>query len=186
MRLTEAPVLPPLPAQEHARLRDSIRDRGVLQPLLITADHVLIDGHERWKAIRELGLSRYPIRIIGNLNESERVDLAIRTNLERRHLTVAQRRGLAARLLKADPSRTDRAVAGTVGCDHKTVGKVRGRLLQGGEIPNLGRASAGRDGKTYHFPATSVEHPTVARIAGKILSELGDDTPPRAGPRCGP
>jgi len=47
MRLTEAPVLPPLPAQEYAQLRDSIRQRGVLQPLLITADHVLIDGHER-------------------------------------------------------------------------------------------------------------------------------------------
>ena len=60
MRLTEAPVLPPLPAQEYAQLRDSIRDRGVLQPLLITADHVLIDGHERWKAIQELGLLKIP------------------------------------------------------------------------------------------------------------------------------
>ena len=49
MRLTEAPVLPPLPPQEYAQLRDSIRERGVLQPLLITADHVLIDGHESWK-----------------------------------------------------------------------------------------------------------------------------------------
>jgi tRNA G46 methylase TrmB len=68
-------------------------------------------------------------------------------------------------------------VAGTVGCDHKTVGKVRDRLLQGGEIPNLGRATAGRDGKTYHYPATSVEHPAVARIAGRVLSELGDDAP---------
>jgi tRNA G46 methylase TrmB len=177
MRLTEAPVLPPLPAQEYAQLRDSIRERGVLQPLLITNNHVLIDGHERWKAICELGLSKYPIRIIGNLDEAERVDLAIRTNLERRHLTVAQRRELAARLLKTDPGRTNRSVAGTVGCDHKTVGKIRGRLLQDGEIPNLGRATAGRDGKTYHYPATSVEHPTVARIAGKILSELGDDAP---------
>jgi ParB-like chromosome segregation protein Spo0J len=43
MRLTEAPVLPPLPPQEYVQLRDSIRERGVLQPLLITADHVLID-----------------------------------------------------------------------------------------------------------------------------------------------
>jgi ParB-like chromosome segregation protein Spo0J len=59
MKLTEAPVLPPLPPQEYAQLRESIRERGVLQPLLITADHVLIDGHERWKAIQELGLSKY-------------------------------------------------------------------------------------------------------------------------------
>ena len=177
MRLIEAAVLPALSPDEYAQLLDSIRQRGVLQPLLITADHVLIDGHERWKAIQELGLSRYPLRLLGNLSEPERVELAIRVNLERRHLSVAQRRELAARLLKADPSRTNRAVAGTVGCDHKTVGKVRGRLQQGGEIPKVDRASTGRDGKTYHFPATSVEHPTVARIAGKILSELGEDAP---------
>ena len=177
MRPIEAPVLPALPPDEYAQLLDSIRQRGVLQPLLITANHVLIDGHERWKAICELGLSRYPIRIIGNLSEPERVELAIRVNLERRHLSVAQRRELAALLLRADPSRTNRAVAGTVGCDHKTVGKVRSTLQQVGEIPKVDRASTGRDGKTYHYPATSVEHPTVARIAGKILSELGDDAP---------
>ena len=134
MRMTEAPVLPPLPAQEYAQLRDSIRQRGVLQPLLITSDHVLIDGHERWRAIQELGLSRYPLRVLGNLSDGERVDLAIRTNLERRHLTVAQRRELAARLLdtRTDPAPSNRSVAGTVGCDHKTVGKVRGRLLRWG------------------------------------------------------
>ena len=177
MRPTEAPVLPPLPAQAYAQLRDGIRDRGVLQPLLITSDHVLIDGHERWRAIQELALTKYSLRVLGNLSEPERVELAIRVNLERRHLSVAQRRELAARLLKADPSRTNRAVAGAVGCDHKTVGKVRGRLQQVGEIPKVGRASTGRDGKTYHYPATSVEHPTVARIAGKILSELGEDAP---------
>ena len=77
MRLTEAPILPPLPAREYAQLRDSIRDRGVLQPLLITADHVLIDGHERWRAIQELGLTRYPLRVLGNLSEAERKELAI-------------------------------------------------------------------------------------------------------------
>ena len=105
MRPTEAPVLPALPPDEYAQLLDSIRQRGVLQPLLITAEHVLIDGHERWKAIQELGLTRYPLRVLGNLSEPERVELAIRVNLERRHLSVAQRRELAARLLKADPSR---------------------------------------------------------------------------------
>lgn len=71
MRLTEAPVLPPPPVPEYVQLRDSIRERGVLYPLLITSDHVFIDGHERWKAIRELGLSKYPLRIVGNLSEAE-------------------------------------------------------------------------------------------------------------------
>ena len=93
MKLTEAPVLPPLPPQEYAQLRDSIRKRSVLQPLLITADHFLIDGHERWKAIQELGLSNYRLRVVGNLGDAERKELAIRLNVERRHLSRAERQG---------------------------------------------------------------------------------------------
>ena len=42
----------------------------------VTADHVLIDGHERWKAIQELGLTKYPLRVVGNLSDAERKELA--------------------------------------------------------------------------------------------------------------
>ena len=111
MRLTEAPVLPPLPPQEYAQLRDSIRERGVLQPLLITADHVLIDGHERWKAIQELGLTKYPLRVVGNLDDAERKELAIRLNVERRHLSRAERQRLLEMILKEAPAKSTREVA---------------------------------------------------------------------------
>ena len=176
MRLTEATVLPPLPAQEYAQLRDSIRDRGVLQPLLITAGHVLIDGHERWKAIRELGLTKYPIRIIGNLDEAERKELAIRLNVERRHLSRAERQRLLEMILKEAPSKSTREVADMFRVDHRTVSRTRKKLASGVANATPGEIR-GRDGKTYHYPATSVEHPAVARIAGKILSELGEDAP---------
>src|SRR4051812_7701701 len=98
MNLIEAPILPPLPTSEYAQLRESIRLRGVLQPLLVTSDSVLIDGHMRYAVVRDLGLKKFPIRVLGNLTEVERVELAIRSNLELRHLTVAQRKELAARL----------------------------------------------------------------------------------------
>lgn len=183
MKLTEAPILPPLPADEYAQLRDSIRVRGVLQPLLITADHVLIDGHERWKAIRELGLTKYPLRIVGNLSDSERKELAIRLNVERRHLTRRQRQELLAELINAAPSRSNRDLADLFLVDQSTVGRAKKRLISGGAFAPPGRIN-GRDGKTYHYPATSVESPNVARIAGRILAELGDDAP-EGGPRCG-
>ncbi len=176
MRLTEAPVLPALPPDEYAQLLDSIRQRGVLQPLLITADHVLIDGHERWKAIQELGLSKYPIRIIGNLDEAERKELAIRLNVERRHLTRAERARLLEMILKEAPSKSTREVADMMKINQSTVSRAR-QKLQAGDANASPEPIRGRDGKTYHFPATSVEHPTVARIAGKILSELGEDAP---------
>ena len=176
MRLVEAPVLPPLPDLEYAQLRDSIRERGVLQPLLITADHVLIDGHERWKAICELGMARYPLRVLGNLSEPERKELAIRLNVERRHLSRAERARLLGMILVEAPSKSTREVADMMKINQSTVSRARQKLRAGDANASPGPVR-GRDGKTYHYPATSVEHPTVARLAGKILSELGDDAP---------
>jgi transposase-like protein len=176
MRLVEGPVLLPLPAKEYAQLRDSIRDRGVLQPLLITADHVLIDGHERWKAIQELGLTRYPLRVLGNLCEAERKELAIRLNVERRHLSRAERARLLEMILTEAPSKSTREVADLMKVNQSTVSRARQKLHAGDAFASPG-AIKGRDGKTYHFPATSVEHPTVARLAGQVLNDLGEDAP---------
>src|SRR3954454_10727247 len=128
MKLTEAPVLPPLPLDEYARLRDSIRDRGVLQPLLITSEHVLIDGHERWRAIQELGLTRYPLRVVGNLDEAGRKELAIRLNVERRHLSRAERKRLLEMILVEAPASTTREVADLLKVAKSTVSRTRLRL----------------------------------------------------------
>src|SRR3954453_8066875 len=128
MTLTEAPVLPPLPPREYARLRDPIRERGVLQPLLITADHVLIDGHERWKAVRELGLTRYPLRVVGNLDEAGRKELAIRLNVERRHLSRAERKRLLEMILREAPAKSTREVADLLKVGKSTVSRTRLRL----------------------------------------------------------
>jgi hypothetical protein len=44
--------------------------------------------------------------------------LAISYNINRRHLTAAQKSELISKLLKADPTKSDRAVAEVVGADH--------------------------------------------------------------------
>ena len=174
--LQPAAVLP-LSPEEFRKLRDSIRDFGVQTPLLVTDDYLIIDGHERWRAIREIGLTRFPLRIVGNLAESARVELAIRLNIERRHLTVAQRRELAARLLKEEPWQSDRKVASSARCDHKTVGRVRLGLVSGGEIPNSTTAT-GKDGKTYRRPSSvGVETAASANEAASLFKRLGDDAP---------
>ena len=131
MRITEAPVLPPLPPDEYAQLRDSIRDRGVLQPLLITADHVLIDGHERWKAIRELGLVQVPPAGHRQLDDAERKELAIRLNVERRHLSRAERQRLLEMILKEAPAKSTREVADMFRVDQSTVSRTRKKLMAG-------------------------------------------------------
>jgi hypothetical protein len=65
----------------------------------------------------------------------------VSANLLRRHLTAEQKRELIATLLKADPERSDRAIAKTVKVDHKTVAKVRVESEGRGEIPHVTKRS---------------------------------------------
>ncbi len=177
MEITSSPVLPQLPPDEYRVVRDSIAEIGVQVPLLLTADHVLVDGHERWRAIQELGITKFPMRIVGCMTEAERVRLAIKLNLERRQLTVAQRRELATRLLREDACQSDRKVASAVGCDHKTVGKVRSELASTGEIPSS-EETIGRNGKRYRrLTSIGVETTAAAKEAASILRRLGQDAP---------
>jgi ParB-like chromosome segregation protein Spo0J len=81
--LKPSPVLPPLPPEEYEALRDHIARNGVEEPILVTASGEIIDGNERYRALTELGLRKYPIRVVGNLTDVERREMAIALNLLR-------------------------------------------------------------------------------------------------------
>jgi ParB-like chromosome segregation protein Spo0J len=91
MKIIPKPILPTLPESEFKNLLDSIRLYGVKVPLLVADDGTLIDGHERLRACDQLGVKKYPHRVVGNLTEGERREMAVRINLERRHLSRAER-----------------------------------------------------------------------------------------------
>lgn len=103
MKITPAPILPPLPADEYEQLRESIRELGIQVPILVTETGVIIDGHERYKTCTELGIKRYPMRVVGGLSPTQRRKMSVRINLERRHLTPTQRRLLIEAELRHDP-----------------------------------------------------------------------------------
>jgi hypothetical protein len=75
----------------------------------------------------------------------------ISANIHRRHLTVEQKRELIGKLLKADPSKSDRQIAEKVNVDHKTVGSVRAEKESTGEIPQL-KKTVGKDRKARAKP----------------------------------
>jgi len=79
-------------------------------------------------------------------------------------------------ILKEAPSKSTREVADMMKINQSTVSRAR-QKLQAGDANASPGPIRGRDGKSYHYPATSVEHPTVARIAGQLLNDLGDDAP---------
>ena len=69
-------------------LVESIRANGLLEPLVITADKVLLSGHRRRAAARYLGLKTVPVRMqeevfFQNLSKQERLNLLRLYNQQR-------------------------------------------------------------------------------------------------------
>lgn len=72
-----------------AALADSIREYGVLQPILVrplgTGMYQIVAGERRWRAARMLGLDEVPVNI-KELSDLEAMQIAIVENLQRENL----------------------------------------------------------------------------------------------------
>src|SRR5262249_285496 len=88
-----------------ADLRDSIAREGQREPidLLDGRPHIIIDGHRRFRAIAELGLTSVKALVHRNLDEEEAHRMAFTKNVVRKNLSpldranaisLARRRGL--------------------------------------------------------------------------------------------
>lgn len=53
-------------------MAESIKEKGILYPLLITKDNMILDGERRWKAAKLAGLEEVPCLIRDVISETER------------------------------------------------------------------------------------------------------------------
>jgi N6-adenosine-specific RNA methylase IME4 len=91
----QATLVPAMPADQYRAFRSDIAERSITTPLEITAENVVLDGRERLKAARELGIEQLPVRIVAPGDEREYMLLCA---LKRRQLTASQRAALALEL----------------------------------------------------------------------------------------
>lgn len=95
---TEIPLdrIRPNPGQPRVRFDDaelatltaSIREHGVLQPILVTETvdgYQLVAGERRWRAARAAGLERIPA-VVRQLDEASQLEIALIENLQREDL----------------------------------------------------------------------------------------------------
>jgi ParB family chromosome partitioning protein len=93
------------PRREFARealeeLVDSIRQRGIIQPLIvrqISGRFELIAGERRWRAAKEVGLSEAPV-IVRQATDLEVLELSLIENLQRADLNPIEEAQAYARL----------------------------------------------------------------------------------------
>jgi ParB-like chromosome segregation protein Spo0J len=151
----EAPEMFPLvSADELKELADDIAKNGMHSRITVVADEtgkqVLLDGRNRLNALELLGrkIALGDSTIFEELS-ADLIDpyaYVISANIQRRHLTVDQKRDLIEKLLKATPENSNRQIAETVKASHHTVESVRTKMESTGQIAQLPK-TFGKDGK---------------------------------------
>jgi ParB family transcriptional regulator, chromosome partitioning protein len=90
-RIRRNPNQPRMQFDEQAleELADSIRERGVLQPILLRSDgdgYMIVAGERRWRAAQRAQLHSIPA-IVREIDESTTAELALIENIQRQDLT---------------------------------------------------------------------------------------------------
>ena len=83
-------------------LADSIKQYGMLQPILVTPKddfYEIIAGERRWRAAKQAGLNEVPV-MIRKYNENEIVEIALIENIQRDNLNPIEEAMAYKRLLK--------------------------------------------------------------------------------------
>ncbi len=177
-----------------AELVDSIREHGVIQPLIVRqveGKFELIAGERRWRAAKEVGLTVVPV-IVREATDLQVLELALIENLQREDLNPMEEAQAYQRLAK-DFALTQEDIAKRVGKSRAAIANslrlldleenvqdwlVQGRLTVGHAKVLLGI----KNGEEQKFLASQViaENKTV-RDTERLLATHLNRAPSRSG-----
>ena len=103
-------------------LADSIKQHGILQPLLVRpygSSYQIVAGERRWRAARMLGLSEVPVQV-KELSDIETMQIALIENLQRENLNPVEEAKGYSELVESF-GMTQEEVAKTVGRSRSAV-----------------------------------------------------------------
>ncbi|MDP1643134.1 MAG: ParB/RepB/Spo0J family partition protein [Phenylobacterium sp.] len=134
--------------EDMEELTNSIRERGVLQPILVrplpNGRFEIVAGERRWRASQRVGLHTVPA-VVRELDDLQVMEIAIVENVQRADLSaIEEARGYE--VLIARFGRTQELVAQVVGKSRSHVANMLRLLTLPGSVQNLvveGKLSAG-------------------------------------------
>jgi hypothetical protein len=159
-----ADMFPLMEGEEFDALVADIKANGVQQHIVLYRGKIL-DGRNRYRAMLALEYKDEFIKaeckplyeVLGyatasDLPEDEALKWVISANLHRRHLTAEQKRELIAKLIEAQPEKSDRELAKQAKVSHPTIAKARKQAEATGKALPVEKR-VGADGKARKQPA---------------------------------
>ena len=154
-------LFPPLSPEELRALGEDIKQHGLRSPITLYQKRgdplQLVDGRSRLDGIEVAGMmikitkdlkvfwyaddedDKYPIDVDVHVlhRGDDPYEFVLSANLHRRHLTAGQKRDVIAKLLQADPTKSDRQIAEQTKTSPTTVGKVRAEKEAVGDVSTM-------------------------------------------------
>ncbi|MCP4577904.1 MAG: ParB/RepB/Spo0J family partition protein [Deltaproteobacteria bacterium] len=118
------------PAHELEEMVVSVREKGILTPLLVNqteAGYQLIAGERRWRAAQMAGLERVPV-VVRDVTPSESLELALIENIQRKDLNPIEE-AMACQKLMENTASTQEMLSRRLGKDRSTIANLL-RLLK--------------------------------------------------------
>ena len=154
---------------ELAELSDSIRERGIIQPIVVRArgadNYEIIAGERRWRAAQRAGLHEVPIVVL-EVTDAEALELAIIENVQRSDLNPLEEAAGYQRLA-SEYSHSQDEIAKIVGKSRSHVANIM-RLLG---LSDRVKAYIHEGKLTAGHARMLVGQPNAEEFAEKIIKE---------------
>jgi len=156
-------------------LADSIRENGLLQPLLVrrvNGSYELIAGERRLRAAQVVGIMQVPVIVKQDLTDHESFQLALIENIQREDLTPIEEAEAYMRLLEKGGMTKDQ-LASQLGKNRSTISNSMRLLSLPDEIKDMindGAVSAGHARAILALDSEAEQIDVARRIAESELS----------------
>jgi ParB family chromosome partitioning protein len=150
-------------------LVSSIREKGVLQPVLVRAkegDYELIAGERRLRAAKALGISEIPV-IVRNVSDADTLELSLIENIQREELNPIEE-AKAFRRLVDEFGFSQENVANAVGKDRATISNTIRLLGLPKRVQEMIANGELTMGHAKPLLSLSGEH-TILKLANRIM-----------------
>lgn len=82
---------------DYTNFKESIKNEGIISEIVVAADMTILSGHQRYKAAKELGMTKVPVRIRSDIDsDDDKLKILLAANFGRSSNDPAKQRKVAA------------------------------------------------------------------------------------------